>query len=143
MIEINARFCLVFGAIVAMLSVLLGAFGAHALKGLLSPDMVAVYDTALRYQMFHSLGLLVLGILMQGNKLSSQQTKHYKTSAFFFLLGLVIFCGSLYALALSELVLGARMRILGAITPIGGFGFILGWLYLTLAAKATSQEDRS
>jgi len=125
----TAPFCLMAGASLSLLSVVLGAFGAHALKNIISADMLAVYDTALRYQMFHALALLLLGLLMsmQGN--SSAQIKQYGRAAGLFLMGLVLFCGSLYALALSGL------KVLGAITPFGGLAFILAWFYMLLALK--------
>jgi uncharacterized membrane protein YgdD (TMEM256/DUF423 family) len=129
------------GALICLLSVVLGAFGAHALKHALSVDMLAVYETALRYQMFHALALMVVGILMLVLNLSSEsnhllgQALKFKRSAVWFLLGLFLFCGSLYALVLSELILPERVKALGMITPFGGAAFIIGWFYLFLAVK--------
>jgi len=126
---INARFCLLSGAVICLLCVLIGAFGAHMLKPILSTEMLTVYDTAIRYQMFHGIGLLVLGLLMTQTGASNIQLKRYAISAGLFLLGLLLFCGSLYALALSGI------KVLGAITPFGGLAFILGWFYLAISVK--------
>jgi len=131
----TARFCLMAGASLSLLSVVLGAFGAHALKNIISTEMLAVYDTALRYQMFHALALLLLGLLMNMPDISKAQIKQYGLAAGLFLLGLVLFCGSLYALALSGI------KGLGAITPFGGLAFILAWFYLILALKSMGKKS--
>jgi uncharacterized membrane protein YgdD (TMEM256/DUF423 family) len=107
----------VLGAAAAAIAVALGAFGAHALKGRISSDMLAVWQTAVQYQAWHALGLIAVG-------LSALYFKSPWNSAAGWLLaaGIVLFSGSLYALAL-----GAP-RVLGAVTPFGGLAFILGWL---------------
>jgi uncharacterized membrane protein YgdD (TMEM256/DUF423 family) len=112
------------GALSALISVAAGAFGAHALRARLSPEYLSVFETAARYQMYHALGLLAVawvvgrwpGVLPQW-------------AGWLFVAGTVLFCGSLYALALT----GARW--LGAITPLGGIAFLGGWLCLFMSAR--------
>ncbi|WP_372773142.1 DUF423 domain-containing protein [Mangrovibacterium sp.] len=99
--------------------VIIGAFGAHGLKTKLSPEMMQVYKTGVEYHFYHAIGLLVVGVL----------SIHYPSvtlslSALFLFLGILIFSGSLYLLALTGI------KWLGAITPIGGLSFIAGWLFL-------------
>jgi len=107
------------GAAFAFLAVALGAFGAHALKGSLSPHYLAVYHTATDYQMWHAIGLIIIGILYQQNP-----TNLLGKAGWFMLAGIIIFSGSLYALSLTGI------KILGAITPIGGVAFLIAWLLL-------------
>ena len=96
----------------------LGAFGAHALKSALSPENLAVFETGVRYQMYHGLGLLVLGAYPQQRR-----------GPIWLLSGTLIFSGSLYALALSD------VKVLGAITPIGGVLQLVGWGLVALDAR--------
>jgi uncharacterized membrane protein YgdD (TMEM256/DUF423 family) len=104
------------GALLALLGVAAGAFGAHALAERLTPDRLAIFEIGVRYQMYHALGLLALG-LAAGRWPGTQ----LGTAGMFMLGGVLIFSGTLYAMAF-----GAP-RWLGAITPIGGVGMILGW----------------
>jgi len=110
------------------LAVMTGAFGAHALKARLSPEALGWWQTAVAYQMWHALGLLALGILLRVSlsspALPALPVTGVQTSAVLLQVGIVIFSGSLYAMAL-----GAP-RWFGAITPIGGLAFIAGWLWL-------------
>lgn len=115
-------FCL--GALLGAGAVALGAFGAHALKGRLSPEMLAVWQTAVQYHFWHVLAVLVVGLLA----MRWPQNGWLHSAAGFLVAGILIFSGSLYLLAL-----GAP-RVLGMATPVGGFAFILGWLALALAA---------
>ncbi|MBA3582832.1 MAG: DUF423 domain-containing protein [Gammaproteobacteria bacterium] len=119
----NAKFFLLAGAVFNLLAVVLGAFGAHALKNKLSADLLRVYHTAVEYQFYHALALLAIGILM----LQWPHNTVLKSSGLSFFVGVLIFSGSLYALALSS------VRWLGAITPLGGVAFIIGWILLSLA----------
>jgi uncharacterized membrane protein YgdD (TMEM256/DUF423 family) len=114
-------FCL--GAVFAALGVAAGAFGAHGLKGRLSPDMLVVFETAARYQMYHALGLIAVG-WAAGRWPSSAVT----VAGWCMVAGIVVFSGSLYLLSVTGI------RWLGAITPIGGLAFMVGWLALALAA---------
>jgi uncharacterized membrane protein YgdD (TMEM256/DUF423 family) len=111
----------VTGAIVAGLGVMLGAFGAHGLRTRVTPELLVVFETAVRYQMYHAFGLLAVGIAAErwGGSLVN-------AAGWLFLVGLLIFSGSLYLMTLS----GARW--LGAITPIGGLLLILGWVALAV-----------
>jgi uncharacterized membrane protein YgdD (TMEM256/DUF423 family) len=120
------RTFLLFGAVAAFLAVGLGAFGAHGLRARLSPDMLAVFETAVRYHMYHALALLLTSLLMarMGGWLVT-------AAGWCFTVGIVLFSGSLYALALSG------VTILGAITPIGGLAFLAGWACLALAAASS------
>jgi uncharacterized membrane protein YgdD (TMEM256/DUF423 family) len=119
-----------FAAISGMLCVVLGAFGAHGLKPLLSQDLLAVYETAVRYQFYHTLALIFVSLLYQNN-----QSKWLIRSGWFFISGILIFSGSLYALSLSGIGNSEPLRWLGAITPFGGVCFILGWIFMFLGVK--------
>lgn len=111
------------GALMGFVGVGLGAFGAHGLKGRLPAEMLAVFETGVRYQMYHALALLVLGALM-----SRLEGRAVVVAGWSFTAGILIFSGSLYALALSG------VTMLGAITPIGGVAFLIGWIALAIAA---------
>jgi uncharacterized membrane protein YgdD (TMEM256/DUF423 family) len=115
------------GALSALLSVGAGAFGAHALRSRLSPEYLAVFETAARYQMYHALGLLAVAWAV-----SRWPGGMAQWAGWLFVLGTVLFSGSLYALALTG------VRWLGAVTPLGGVAFLLGWLCLALSARAPS-----
>ncbi|MEM7357921.1 MAG: DUF423 domain-containing protein [Pseudomonadota bacterium] len=113
-----ARFTLISGAILMFLAVLLGAFGAHALEPVLEKNnRVAVFDTASRYHFYHALGLLVIGLLIQHDF----ELPHMKLIVSTMLCGVLIFSGSLYVLALTNL------GWLGMVTPIGGGLLLLAW----------------
>jgi len=108
------------GALIA-LATALGAFGAHALKGQLSPDRLQVYETAVRYHFLHCLGLLAIGVLLR-----SMDGELLRWSALLVLIGVILFSGSLYLLTLTGVLW------LGAITPLGGVAFIAGWVLLAV-----------
>ncbi|MGH1430003.1 MAG: DUF423 domain-containing protein [Neptuniibacter sp.] len=110
-------------AISGFLAVAFGAFGAHALKTMLTPELYLVYQTAVEYQFYHTVPLLFLGLVPK-----SSSEKLVKWSGWAFVAGIVLFCGSLYLLALSG------VRALGAITPLGGIAFLLGWGLLAYMA---------
>jgi len=118
------RTFLLIGAAFGFLGVAFGAFGAHALRNRLSPDMLAVFETGVRYQMYHALAILIV----------AAATGHFGNARLLgaagwtFTAGVVLFSGSLYALALSD------VRVLGAITPIGGLLFLAGWAMLVVFA---------
>ncbi|RZS99636.1 DUF423 domain-containing protein [Aquimarina brevivitae] len=115
---------LITGSVVALLSVLFGAFGAHGLKGLVDSDGIASFTTAVRYQMYHALFLLILGGL---SFLSTQQKRIiYRL----ILAGILLFSGSIYILVLDEIV-GVNLSSIGFITPIGGLLLITGWVFTT------------
>lgn len=117
------KFFLMSGALLGGLSVALGAFGAHALKSLLEKNQrLDVFETAVRYQFFHALALCLIGVLIQ-----QMPHKFLNSAGYSFLIGTIIFSGSLYILSITNI------RWLGAITPIGGVAFMIGWILLFLA----------
>lgn len=122
-VDMQARSFIATAAILMFIGVAAGAFGAHGLKQMLSADMLAIWQTAVTYQMVHGLGILALGIMLQ-----QQDNALLRKAAWAMLAGVIIFSGSLYALALTG------VRILGAITPIGGVAFLAGWAMLAWAA---------
>jgi uncharacterized membrane protein YgdD (TMEM256/DUF423 family) len=111
------------GALMGFVGVGLGAFGAHGLRGRLSPDMLAVFETGVRYQMYHALALLATAALF-----TRIDGRAAVAAGWCFTAGIFVFSGSLYALALTG------VTILGAITPIGGVAFLAGWILLAVAA---------
>jgi len=119
----SARFPLLAGAVAGAIAVVLGAFGAHALRGVLDERALATWHTAVEYQFWHALALLAVGVLAR-----ARTTRAATVAAIAFVAGIVLFCGSLYMLALGS------PRIVGAITPFGGVAFIAGWI--ALAAHA-------
>jgi uncharacterized membrane protein YgdD (TMEM256/DUF423 family) len=116
---------LAVGAASGFLAVSAGAFGAHALKGRLGPDLLAVFETGARYQMYHALLLCLVGLLLA---LPAPRPGALHACGWLLLAGTVLFSGSLYALALTG------QRLFGAITPLGGLCFLGGWLALLWAA---------
>ena len=112
---------LLTGAAFMALAVLLGAFGAHALKTRISPEMLLVYKTGVEYQFYHSLGLLLIGVI--GFHVDS---KWLGWSGILLIAGIILFSGSLYALSTSGI------KVLGAITPFGGLAFVAGWICLAI-----------
>jgi uncharacterized membrane protein YgdD (TMEM256/DUF423 family) len=112
---------LVLAGVFGALGVGAGAFGAHGLKAVLSPEMLAIWETAARYQLIHALALVGVAAL------AVRETPGLRLAGIAFSFGIVVFSGSLYALALTGI------GWLGAITPFGGLGFILGWLALAWA----------
>jgi hypothetical protein len=121
------RKIILWGLVLALLSVLFGAFGAHALKSLVEPDKVAIFETGVRYQFMHGLALIILSIFSQQNSSNQPYEKGINGVAQFFLFGCLFFCGSLYLLTLQPLVGFNYSRIVGPITPLGGLLFMLGW----------------
>ena len=111
------------GALMGGVGVGIGAFGAHGLRGRLSPEMLAVFETGVRYQMYHALAILVTAVLM-----SRLEGRALAIGGWSFFVGILLFSGSLYALALTG------VTTLGAITPIGGIAFLIGWICLAIAA---------
>jgi len=106
-------------AVSGLLAVALGAFGAHGLKAIISPEMLEVYKTGVQYQFYHAFALLIVGILM-----NFSQSKALTWSAYLFITGIILFSGSLYLLAISG------VKALGMITPFGGITWIAAWLLM-------------
>ena len=115
---------LAMAAFSGFLAVAVGAFGAHGLRERLSPEMMAVFQTGVQYHFYHTAALLAVALLLQYAPLTSGLA----WSGICFVVGIVLFSGSLYLLALSEI------RWLGAITPLGGTAFLAGWLLLAWSA---------
>ena len=118
------RIFVTLGAVSAFVAVAAGAFGAHGLRAWLAPDLLAVFETAARYQMYHALALLAVAWVA-----ARWPGPLPQWAGWLFVVGTVLFSGSLYALALTG------VRWLGAITPLGGVAFLAGWLCLALAAR--------
>ncbi len=117
-----ARYWFITGCLIAGLGVAAGAFGAHALKQRLSTELLQVFETGVRYQMYHAFGLILVALAMDRWPNNTLQI-----AGWLFLAGIVLFSGSLYALCLSGI------RALGAVTPIGGLCFLGGWAFLALS----------
>lgn len=120
-----SRVFIILAAISGFLATCLGAFGAHALKSKISMDMLAVYQTGVSYQFYHSLALLLLGLLM-----IHYDNKYLRLSGVMFGVGILLFSGSLYLLAITGI------KQLGIVTPFGGVAFLLGWLSLAIGCKS-------
>lgn len=118
------------GAVSGFLGVVLGAFGAHGLRARLAPELLAIYQTAAQYQMYHALALVALGVWGSMRKAGSLGTVSDVVGWSFFS-GTILFSGSLYALSITG------VRALGAITPVGGLCFMVGWLAFAFAALKT------
>jgi uncharacterized membrane protein YgdD (TMEM256/DUF423 family) len=117
------------GALLAALSIILGAFGAHALKEIFTGGILQVFETAVRYQIYHAFALLIVGILYK-----EFSNKQLQLAGYFFIGGIVLFSGSLYALCCIEYLQLSSLFWIGAITPLGGLCFIIGWLLLFAGA---------
>lgn len=122
--------CAFLGALFAATSVAAGAFGAHALKSILDPPMLMVYETAVRYQMYHALGLFVVAWLWR-------ETQHSLAvkAGWLFCAGILLFSGSLYIVAL------AGIKWMGALTPLGGVCFIAGWICIAWTAWCAEDDQ--
>lgn len=118
-----AKIFLALGSLNAMLAVILGAFGAHGLKGSLSTDMLAVYQTGVQYHFYHAFGLFAAGLIL----LQLPSSLLLKWCGWLMCAGIVLFSGSLYLLAITG------QTALGMITPIGGIAFIASWLCMFIA----------
>ncbi len=117
--KMMVKVMLIAGALFSFAGVAAGAFAAHGLKNRMTPEMFAIFEVGVRYHMYHALALLAVAFSIN---LFPQSGVH--VAGYFFILGILIFSGSLYLLSLT----GARW--LGALTPVGGFCFLLGWLWI-------------
>ena len=116
------RFFFVAGSVLAFFAVALGAFAAHGLKSRVAPDMLTIFETGVRYHMYHALALLA--VAWAGSQWPESRVQY---AGWAFIFGIVVFSGSLYLLSTTGI------RWLGAITPIGGLGFLIGWALLVWA----------
>ncbi len=121
---------LLTAAILGAITVAMGAFGAHALKTLVPENALAVYDTAVRYQFYHLLALALTGILY-----ASYKNNWLKNAGGCFIIGIILFSGSLYMLTFKAVIGTEGLNWVGPITPIGGLFFISGWLQLAWGIK--------
>lgn len=124
-----AKLFIQLAALNGALAVIIGAFGAHALKARLTPELLSVYETGLQYHFWHALALLAIGILAY--QLPGSRT--LMASGIAFLVGIILFSGSLYLLASTEIRHIGFMPV-GLITPFGGMSFIIGWLLLLFSS---------
>lgn len=115
---------IIIGAINAFLAVALGAFGAHGLANKLEPKYLEIWKTGVTYQMFHAFGILAVGLLL--GKVANSAL--FTWSGWLMLIGIILFSGSLYVLSVT------KISILGAITPLGGVGFLAAWVLMIIGA---------
>ncbi len=120
------RLFLFFGGLFGGLGVVLGAFAAHTLKARLTPELLTTFETGVKYQMYHALALLIVALVHARRQASTLLT----VSGWLFVVGTLLFSGSLYVLTLGG------MRWFGAVTPFGGMALIVGWFCLVVAALA-------
>ena len=123
---------LLLGALSALFGVAFGAFGAHGLKNLLSTEMLTVYQTGVTYQMWHAIGLITIALLQQQNP----DTKLLAWAGQLMFLGILLFSGSLYALAILDI------KALGMITPFGGVCFLIAWVLVAVYAVKKKTHNR-
>ncbi len=125
------------GAILMALGVIFGAFGAHGLKEIVSPEKLGVFETATRYQIYHSLAILLIGILLYFRK-----TSLMPIAGWLFLGGIACFSGSLYLLTIADVV-ALPTNLIGPITPIGGLLFVAGWIVLAVSTFQDNEKRYS
>ena len=123
-----------YGAILGAVGVALGAFGAHYMSDRLEPEQLEPFKTAVQYQMYHSLALILTGMFYR-----LKPSKRLENAAFAFYLGIGLFCGSLYLLSLSYFT-RFDFKWMGAITPVGGISFIVGWAQLAWGSQSQKKS---
>lgn len=124
---------LITAAFLGALSVILGAFAAHKLKEILEPDVLQVFETAVKYQLYHALALMAVGVLIK-----EFPVKQLVWSGYFFIAGILLFSGSLYLLCVVKHLHLAALWV-GAITPLGGVCFIAGWLMIAIGISKSAK----
>lgn len=125
------------GSLLGLLAVALGAMGSHALEDLLGAERIATFEIGVRYQFYHALAILAVGMFLHIRK-----TKFLITAGWFFVFGIILFSGSLYLLAFQDEMFEFPIRIVGPLTPIGGILFIIGWGFL-FASTYQKVESRN
>jgi len=123
---------LLLASLSAMVGVGLGAFGAHGLKSVLNPELLTVYQTGVTYQMWHALGLMGISLVHQ----QSPESKLINWAGWLMFIGIILFSGSLYLLAILNL------KWIGIITPIGGVSFIMAWVLIAIFATKKQHNSR-
>ncbi len=137
-----SKYYISIAAFLGALTVALGAFGAHALKAVLSPAALITYETAVRYQMYHVVALLITGILM--NKAASPKEQKLLTRAgLFFIDGIVLFSGSLYFIVAKPFLGIEGLQWVGVITPMGGLLWMVAWVLLALSQLPSVENSKS
>ncbi len=124
------------GSIMALIAVVLGAFGAHILESYLTPEEIETFNTGVRYHFYHSFALLLCGVLLHYGKKSN-----INYAGWFFFGGILLFSGSLYFLSMQE-TLDLNLFWLGPVTPLGGLSFMIGWVLLFLSTYQTSERKK-
>lgn len=119
------RLFVILGSLNMALAIAIGAFGAHGLKGKIDSNMLANWNTGAHYHIIHAIALICIGLLLA--KLGTNGSL-VSTAGWLLIVGIILFSGSLYVMALTNI------KVLGAITPIGGISFIIGWMLVTIAA---------
>lgn len=122
------------GIVLIVVAIILGAFGAHALKEVLTEKRLSSYEVGIRYQIYHGLAFLILGLNAR------QFTFSLKPISRLLFLGVLLFSGSIYALAMQD-VLGVSMKFLGPITPLGGVLMIVGWIVLMMKLIKSKTDE--
>lgn len=122
-------------AVLGLLAVTLGAFGAHGLKKIVPAEAISTFETGVRYQFYHALALLAIGMLFE-----KFPVKSMRLAGSFFITGVVLFSGSLYALTFLQATSSVGLGGLGILTPIGGLFFIAGWVCLFMAVGANKKQ---
>lgn len=125
----SATLAILISALYGMTATILGAFGAHALRGKIAESALASYHTGVQYQFIHALTLMGTALLMQ-----RMPSPALRLAATLFAVGVLLFSGSIYLLATRELTMGDRLRLLGPVTPLGGICLIAGWAMLALGS---------
>lgn len=137
-----SKYYISIAAFLGALTVALGAFGAHALKAVLSPAALTTYETAVRYQMYHVVALLITGILM--NKAASPKEQKLLTRAgLFFIDGIVLFSGSLYFIVAKPFLGIEGLPWVGVITPMGGLLWMVAWVLLALSQLPSVENSKA
>lgn len=118
---------IIIASVFGILAVILGAFGAHGLKKIIGPAELDIWNTAVQYQFYHTLALLFLATF------SRFKSRSINTASWFFTFGILFFSGSLYLLAVKDILNITQVSFIGPVTPVGGLLFILGWISLLVA----------
>lgn len=134
---VKQAYWVIIAAILAFLSICFGAFAAHGLKNILSADQLNVIETAARYQMYHALAILVTTALFTNNIINTKDGKALNYTNALFVLGVILFSGSLYALVFSGI------KSFALITPLGGFLLLLAWISLIYTAFRSLRPNKS
>lgn len=134
----NQRNTLTIIGILGAIAVILGAFGAHGLKNLLSESQLATFETGVRYQYYHTFA--IFGVYLLHQKLPTKRLNLINT---LFLIGIILFSGSIYLLACKDILGIENWKFLGPITPIGGIFFILGWIFLAISSLTNVEKRKT